>query len=434
MFACARLGNEGFAQVLGPLPRFLIVTWPACPCAQARWELLCSLCGQAYGACIQCAGSQACVTAFHPLCARAARLHMAAVPDFSADSDSDDAADQGAGPDPAPDHNLPGADATGDRGLGGCGGEADRAEGAGGALLRGAAGRRAKRRRHAPQQGGTALAGGRRLVCFCVRHAAADACARPVTCAGPGAAAGGANAAARGVGAGGPGAGSRAESAGALAASAELPSYLPCAAITLEGSSRTWPFNHALRRGARAPEALAAALAKRAFVQAKPYIVSTARHSATPPPSRCFRAVASVCGGSCELPCTTSGPIAKPDVCSAARLQLQEMPGPWVPGVAGANSPGSGRPASIALVQLFAGLQRAPGGRGASHQAAKGNPQAGTLGPAWPCAGERSVLSLAERMEAMRRTLAQRVTCGAHQPGVLSALLPVPLEASGLLS
>ena len=40
--------------------------------SKARRKLLCSLCRQPHGACIQCAGSAACFTAFHPLCARAA--------------------------------------------------------------------------------------------------------------------------------------------------------------------------------------------------------------------------------------------------------------------------------------------------------------------------------------------------------------------------
>lgn len=40
------------------------------------------------------------------------------------------------------------------------------------------------------------------------------------------------------------------------------------------GCSREGVYNHALRRGHRAPEAVAAALAKRAFVRAVPYLVS----------------------------------------------------------------------------------------------------------------------------------------------------------------
>ena len=47
-----------------------------CGCAQARFQLTCSLCARAHGACIQCAGSRQCFSAFHPLCARRAGLHM----------------------------------------------------------------------------------------------------------------------------------------------------------------------------------------------------------------------------------------------------------------------------------------------------------------------------------------------------------------------
>lgn len=392
-------------------------TSPACLCAQARWELSCSLCEQAYGACIQCAGSQACVTAFHPLCARAARLRMAAVPDFSADSDSDDTAEQDANPKPDPDADLrlPDAHAAGSADLGGCGGRADGVESAGGAPLGGLAGRRAKRRRHAPQPGGTALADGRRLVCFCARHAAADTNPAPY---GPGASAGGAGGAGQGVrqgvGAGGACAGSRADCAGAAAAATGRP---PCASGTLEGCSRTHPFDHALRRGARAPEALAAALAKRSFVRARPYVVSTARHGAAPPPSRCFRVVAPSAGGSCDLTCAVSGSKAKPQVvCSAARVPLREVLGPCVPGAAGADPAGSGQPAPTTLAALLQGLQQALSGRATLPGAAEAGPQVDAPALAGPCAGERGVLSLAERMAAMRRTLARRVTCGATQP------------------
>ena len=47
--------------------------------SKARWKLRCQLCRQPHGACMQCAGSATCFAAFHPLCARSAGLHMAAV-------------------------------------------------------------------------------------------------------------------------------------------------------------------------------------------------------------------------------------------------------------------------------------------------------------------------------------------------------------------
>ncbi|KAJ4841207.1 hypothetical protein Tsubulata_043984 [Turnera subulata] len=59
-----------------------------------RWKLLCSICGVAYGACIQCSNNT-CRVAYHPLCARAAglcvelededRVHLLAVEDDEED-------------------------------------------------------------------------------------------------------------------------------------------------------------------------------------------------------------------------------------------------------------------------------------------------------------------------------------------------------------
>lgn len=58
-------------------------------CMQARRELECSCCRQRYGACIQCAFSRSCFTAFHPLCARSQGLFMTPVDDGAQHSDSD---------------------------------------------------------------------------------------------------------------------------------------------------------------------------------------------------------------------------------------------------------------------------------------------------------------------------------------------------------
>ncbi|KAH7292672.1 hypothetical protein KP509_29G080500 [Ceratopteris richardii] len=44
---------------------------------EERWKLLCSICRQKHGACIQCSHGF-CATAFHPLCAREAKLRMEA--------------------------------------------------------------------------------------------------------------------------------------------------------------------------------------------------------------------------------------------------------------------------------------------------------------------------------------------------------------------
>ena len=55
----------------------------------------------------------------------------------------------------------------------------------------------------------------------------------------------------------------------------QAPAPLVTAAAEHAGaSSREAPYNHALRRGHRAPEAVAAALAKRAFVRAVPFLVA----------------------------------------------------------------------------------------------------------------------------------------------------------------
>lgn len=42
---------------------------------QSRKKLVCAICRQGYGACIQC-GAGNCFTSFHPLCARNAGLSM----------------------------------------------------------------------------------------------------------------------------------------------------------------------------------------------------------------------------------------------------------------------------------------------------------------------------------------------------------------------
>ena len=57
--------------------------------SKARRSLLCSLCKQPYGACIQCAGSSKCYAAFHATCARDAGLKMCATYDDEDSSDPD---------------------------------------------------------------------------------------------------------------------------------------------------------------------------------------------------------------------------------------------------------------------------------------------------------------------------------------------------------
>jgi len=339
---------------------------------QARWELPCSLCGQAYGAAIQCAAARLCTAAFHPLCARAADLHMAPVPDYSAsssESEPDDDAAEGRGESAAAGARAGGAPCAAEAAVAGGGVE-------GASRARADAGRPRRRR---PARCGTTLADGWRLVCYCARHTAA---------AGP---AGAAHAAATAAAA--------RECAGASARpspAAEVPVGSPDAepggarrASGCEGGcARTRAFDHGLRRGERAPEALAAALAKRAFVRSVPYLVSGAG-GATPPPSRCYRVVADDASEALEE--GGSGAASDPAPAAAAgatraALRLAEVPGTWASGAGGG-----------------AAARAWPAARGVQ----------ALLGPSG-AAGGSLVLSLAQRMAAMRRTLARRVTCGAR--------------------
>jgi hypothetical protein len=354
---------------------------------QARWELPCSLCGQAYGAAIQCAAARLCTAAFHPLCARAADLHMAAVPDYSASSsvsEPDDGAAEG--------HGEPGAAGAAADGTARAAEAAVAAGGGGGAGGEGAGRARAdagRPRRRRPARCGTTLADGWRLVCYCARNTAA---------AGP---AGAAHAAATAAAA--------RECAGASArpsSAAEPPVGSPNAepggarrAGGCEGGcARTRAFDHGLRRGERAPEALAAALAKRAFVRSVPYLVSGTR-GATPLPSRCYCVVADDAAEAQTLGEGGGGAASDPAPAAAAgatraALRLAEVPEPWASG-AGGGAAARAWPAARGL-QALLGPPGTSGGR-------QGN---STGGP--------PVLSLAQRMAAMRRTLARRVTCGAH--------------------
>lgn len=133
-------------------------------------------------------------------------------------------------------------------------------------------------------------------------------------------------------------------------------------------SSRCMPYNHELRRGHRAPDALAAALAKRAFVRATPYLVTTAR--ALPP-------------------APAAGQPAPPVVrCHSAR-QPSEL---FCLASAQAAAPGEG-PAAASDAE--AEVMSAAAGAG------------------------RAVQSSADRFAEMRHTVMERLTCG-----VRSSLLP----------
>ena len=132
--------------------------------------------------------------------------------------------------------------------------------------------------------------------------------------------------------------------------------------------SRCTPYNHELRRGHRAPDAIAAALAKRAFVRATPYLVTLGRSPAFPP--------------------AQTPPIVR---CHSSRQPSE----------------------------LF---------REARAQAARSNARwvpvdvDGAAEEEGPAAGGRSVQSLAERFKEMRRTVTERLTCGAWDTGSPPAL------------
>ena len=124
--------------------------------------------------------------------------------------------------------------------------------------------------------------------------------------------------------------------------------------------SRCMPYNHELRRGHRAPDAIAAALAKRAFVRATPYLVTLARTPVFPPqrvPPR--------------IRCHSARQPS--ELFSEARAQAARSNARWV------------SPAQADGVDDEAG----------------------------PATGGRCVQSLAERFKEMRRTVTERLTCGA---------------------
>lgn len=130
------------------------------------------------------------------------------------------------------------------------------------------------------------------------------------------------------------------------------------------------PYNHELRRGHRAPDAIAAALAKRAFVRATPYLVTAACQPA--------------------FPLAPNTPMVQPTL-PAVRRHSAEQPSELITQAAQPNA------GAASLV--------------------------GASGAAEPQQGGRPVQSLAERFKEMRRTVMERLTCGAAMP----ALQCVPL-------
>ncbi|BDA44310.1 probable histone-lysine N-methyltransferase TRX1 [Coccomyxa sp. Obi] len=458
---------------------------------KARFQLSCTVCSQAYGACIQCAGHRACCASFHPLCARAANLCMVAVRDeYDSDSDEEEAAasaqehDENTVPNCAPSgpqvqkdikqpvmslradcsdaaagdsgashiatasgaqqDDLPGSSAASEQtnclppetdegrnaAAGPCrkaqtklsnGEEANEAEAAA-ASREGGCAREAKAlapscgstaantgaaaaqpEQAAPRNGaaakaparpkrvwreGTALSAGLRLMCYCQKHTAllgpATGKTRMSIVTGlPMRSLHSLNKAA-----------ATAHRSAALDDTTAAPSA-PADTVADPGRNKTgdapcsrcMPYNHELRRGHRAPDAIAAALAKRAFVRATPYLVTAAHQPAFPP-----------------APGTRMARIPVP----AVRRHSAEQPSELF------------RRAQVQATQSNAGAASLVGASGAA-------------GPAEPQKGGRPVQSLAERFKEMRRTVMERLTCGKSAIHGWGAFTKVPAAASDML-
>ena len=153
-----------------------------------------------------------------------------------------------------------------------------------------------------------------------------------------------------------------------------------------EGCARCLPYNFALRRGQRAPEAVAAAQAKRLFVRSVPYLVGGPKQQAPPevPPSTCTRLAPVVCreGGRQE-----EGDGSPEDEQQQQEEGVLQQEQPQGEGAAGGREPAS--PPAAPAQALKAALPPLP------------------LSPGAPQAA-----SQAERFAEMRRTLGERVTCG----------------------
>lgn len=290
-----------------------------------RRSLLCSICSQPYGACIQCAGSSKCYAAFHPSCARDAGYPMAAVWDEDSSDDEEDAAAPAAGTEQRSSGSKPKNAAA----------EAAKGKQKG-------RGTRSSKPRNVRKEG-TAAGDNTRLFCFCPKHrsvaggmtsslifqssvscsaapSAGTAAAAAAAAASNSAAGGGSVAAAAAGGARGQEVTSprrlpslcaatqqqqqHVESAIGAAAASGAPTAAAAAAGGVPGPgmgvmlfgeaaaaagscARSRPADTAVRRGLRAPDALAAALRKRLYVQALPYLVtsSTCAGHLLPPPN-----------------------------------------------------------------------------------------------------------------------------------------------------
>lgn len=400
-------------------------------------SLLCSICQQPYGACIQCAGSSKCYAAFHPTCARDAGYPMVAAYDEDSDSETDTPA------------TAAGAPATGTRSflepsqaaVGS--GEVGIQQQQQGMNSRGK-GPKQRGRSKKLRKEGTAAGDNTRLLCFCPKHrlkaagmerslmfetsidptaaVASTAVHTGAVCSG---AAGGSSAAATASFAAGSGQRATSFSSTAsvvcsagtsLAPSAAAPSKevsrtasrLSEAAVTLGTCARSRPADTAIRRGLRAPDALAAALRKRQYVMALPYLVtsSTQAQQLLPPPVPRAR-------------CT--GPEFDWDV-GHHKQQLAEQHSSQTRAVQ--------EPRAVVEAQRSQLLQEA---RTALTQSFAG--QASSLD--LPCvglgSGNMQHMSLAERYQLMTATVLRRICSGKSAIHGLGVFAKVPHRAGDMI-
>eukprot|EP00887_Chlorella_sp_A99_P002328 scaffold10.g2328.t1 len=245
----------------------------------SRFRITCALCRQPHGACVQCCDPR-CYAAFHPLCARQApNCRIELVEDSDGEEEEEAEGQCREGSSPAADEN----DAAADN-------------------------RPPPRRAPKRQRKEGYSVGAHRLLVFCPKHSGLDGDGGsggkqrgrggqplPRGGAATSAAAGARAAAAEGACEAEPSTGRGAASAAELAAAASAaaaeaaPPVQQQAQVPAAGCARAVPFDFALRRGQRAPEAMAAAQAKRQYVRRVPYLVGGPRQQARPdvPPSSC---------------------------------------------------------------------------------------------------------------------------------------------------
>lgn len=401
-----------------------------------RRSLLCSICGQPYGACIQCAGSSKCYAAFHPSCARDAGYPMAAV--YDEDSESEDEDQEG------------GSAGTG-------AGAGQRQQGGKAAAAKGKKARKPKKIR----KEGTAAGDNTRLFCFCPKHrqvaagmgsslifqnsasaapgAAAAGSGLLLSSAGAAAAAAAAASACNSSAAAGSGAAGVA-AAGCQGQEVTSPRQAPAAVQLMQGvgtataapgwsglatagpgvgvmlfggeeydtdgsCARSRPADTAVRRGLRAPDALAAALRKRKYVRALPYLVTscTQVEQLLPPP-------------------VSRGRSAGPEFEAEVEQQQQQRLG-LTAAAAGCSS--NGGEASSGGEPAHGRSRGVSGGRAAAAAALAAAFAAGPL--LLPAPG--GVLSLADRYQAMKATVASRVASGKSAIHGLGVFAKVPHRA-----